>query len=695
MKMPQGFRFAGVHSGVKAFRKDLALIVSDVPAAAAGCFTRNLARAAPILELEPRLPCEGIRALLVNSGNANALTGEEGREDVRTLHRELAAQLSIDEGAVVSASTGIIGHRMPVSRLVAAFPSLHENLDEAPEPAAEAIMTTDTRRKIASRTLVLDGREVTVAALAKGSGMVHPALATVLGLIVTDVDISPAALAVAVRGVMDDTFNSLSVDGDMSTNDSVIALANGVAGNPRIEGEGPALAAFTAVLLEIFTALSREIAADGEGATKLLEVRVTGAPEKAQARDLARAVAGSNLVKAAVFGSDPNWGRVLATIGARAGTQGFPIDPHRARVELQGMVVYDGGPVSPDLNELKSRMRSPEVVVAVDVRAGEGAATTWGCDLTYDYVKINADYSSLLVASADGKVARDDRLTNYSPGFKTSLLVEALSYISRFSGQLCVVKYGGAAMVKPSLKESFCRDIELLRSVGLRPIVIHGGGEEMLRAVKKLGGHAQVVEGGVHLPSVDDARVMEMVLTGSVNTELVTMLNRNEHHAVGLSGKDGGLLRARRRPGSDGHVGDLVRVNADFLKMLLGQGYVPVISPMGIGDDGQSYPLSGDAVAAQVAVALGASKLIYLTNVAGIIEDERLRTDLTAAELETMLEGDVLRGGMRSKAVTALHALRGGVSKAHIIDGRVPHSLIAELFTDKGVGTLVVPGRDA
>ncbi len=696
MRLPRGFRYAGVHSGVKAQRKDLALVLSDVPCVAAGCFTRNLARAAPLLEAEGRLPCEGVRAVLVNSGIANALTGEAGREDVRTLHAALGRELGLPQEAVLSLSTGIIGQRLPLERLVQALPQLKSSLREEPDAAAEAILTTDTKRKLASRTLTLGGREVTLAAIAKGSGMVHPALATVLAVVVTDCAIRPAVLAQALRDAMGGSFNSLSVDGDMSTNDAVLALANGQAGNAPIEGPGEEARAFAAALASLCQELARQVAADGEGATKLLEVRVTGAPDEEVARELARAVACSNLVKAAVFGADPNWGRVLATIGARAGTQGYPVDPHRACVRIQGVTVYDTVPQALDTEALRSRMRAPEVVVEVQLRAGTGNAVAWGCDLSYDYVKLNADYTSLLVASADGRVSRDDRLAKYSPAFKTSLLVEALSYISRFSGKRCVIKYGGAAMVKQSLKESFCRDIELLRSAGMRPIVVHGGGEELRRALEKHGGSAEErQDGGVHVGSVEDARVMEMVLTGSVNTELVTLLNRVGHHAVGVSGKDGALLRARRRTDANGHVGELVRVHRDFLEMLLAQDYVPVISPVGIGEDGQSYPLAGDAVAAEVARVVGASKLIFLTNVPEILEGEQLVTDLTAAQLTERLEHGGITGGMLSKARTVLHALAGGVEKAHIIDGRMPHSLIAELFTDRGVGTLVVPGRGA
>jgi acetylglutamate kinase len=698
LRLPQGFRFSGVHSGVKAARKDLALVASDVPCVAAGCFTRNLARAAPLQDAAARLPAGGVRAVLVNSGIANALTGAQGLADVAALHAAAGRELGVPPGAVLSLSTGVIGQRLPVERLAAALPRLVAGLAPEPDAAADAILTTDTRRKLASRTLTLGGREVTVAALAKGSGMVHPSLATVLAVVVTDAAVRPAALASALQGAMGPSFNSLTVDGDMSPNDAVLALANGLAGNAPVEGPGADYDALAGALGGLCQELARMVAADGEGATKLLEVRVTGAPDAEVARDLARAVAGSALVKAAVFGADPNWGRVLATVGARAGTQGYPVDPHRSRVAIQGLPVYDAGPVSPDAAALRSRMRAPEVGVEVELRAGAGEAVAWGCDLSYDYVKLNADYTSLLVASPDGRVARDDRLTNYSPAFKTTLLVEALSYISRFSNKRCVIKYGGAAMVKPALKESFCRDIELLRSVGLRPVVVHGGGEEMRRAMAKMGGSAEERgdDGGVRLPSGEDARVMEMVLTGSVNTELVTLLNRHGSHAVGVSGKDGALLRARRREDAQGgHVGELAHLNGAFLEMLLGQGYVPVISPVGLGEDGQSYPLSGDAVAAEVARAVGASKLIYLTNVAGLLDGELLVQDLTAPELASRLEGGSITGGMRTKARTVLHALEGGVEKAHIIDGRMPHSLIAELFTDRGVGTLVTPGPRA
>ncbi|QRK06834.1 bifunctional glutamate N-acetyltransferase/amino-acid acetyltransferase ArgJ [Archangium violaceum] len=689
MKVPLGFSFAGIHAGIKPQRKDVALVYSDTPCSAAGCFTANKARAAPVQDAQDRLPASGIQAVVVNSGNANALTGPAGLEAVRTVREEMGRVLSIPPSAVLAASTGVIGHPLPVPKVLAVLGPLKDALRPTPDAAAEAIMTTDTRPKQAWRSVSIGGRDVTVSAIYKGSGMMHPSLATVIAVITTDCAIQPGALAVALREAVSTTFNSLTVDGDMSPNDTVYALANGRAGNPLITDPGPELRVLTTTLSDLCLEMAREIASDGEGATKLLEVEVTGAPDTAIAQDLARAVAGSTLVKAAVFGADPNWGRVLATVGARAGTQGYDIDPYSAHVRIQGTSVYQGAPRPYDPVLLKARMREPEVRVEVHLNSGEGASVAWGCDLSYDYVKINADYTSLIVPRPDGGVGKDDRLANYSPAFKTTLLVEALSYISRFRGRRCVIRYGGAAMVKESLKQAFCRDIELLRSAGLQPIIVHGGGPELTRTLDKLG----LRQEGALITDDSGLRVVEMVISGSVNSELVTLLNNMGDRAVGLSGKDGALLRARRIPGDDGrsreHVGEVTRVNHEFLEMLLAQGYVPVISPMGLGEDGQTYDLGSDAVAAEIANALKAHKLIFLHDAPGILRGEEFFNELTSAELERHLAEGAFSGSMRTRATMALKALGGGVERVHVIDGRVPHSLIAELFTDKGVGTLV------
>jgi len=644
MKVPQGFRFAGVHAGLKPVRRDVALVVSDEPATCVGRFTQNLAAAAPIVDARPRVPSTAIRGIVINSGNANALTGPAGLADVVAIRTAVATALGTTPDAILAASTGMIGVRLPAHKLVDAAPKLVAGLTDAPEPAAEAILTTDTRTKLSSRTITLGGREVTISAIAKGSGMIAPQLATMIAIITTDAAISPAQLDRALGAAIDPSFHCLVVDGDMSTNDTVFVLANGRAGNPPITDPGPDYDAFAAALTELCIEIARDIASDGEGATRLLEVRITGAPDAAMARDLARSIAASSLVKAAIFGADANWGRVLATVGARAGSQGYAIDPHQATVVIQGMTVFGSGkPVLADPPALRAKMRAPEVRVEVALAHGGATATAWGCDLGYDYVKLNADYSSLIVQTAGGGLAKDDRLTNYSPTFKRTLLVEALSYIQKFSGTRCVVKVGGTAMTRPALQQSFCDDIKLLRSCGLQPIVVHDGGPE-------LGSH------------------------------FVTLLNLDGGHAIGVSGKDGGLIRAKRR--ADTH-GDIASVDGAMLEMFLGQGYVPVVSTSAIGDDGQSYTVDADHAAAELAIALRAPKLIYVTDAPGIMEEGELVTDLTASALEAKLDTPMTRAIVR--------ASRNGVGRVHVIDGRTPHSVIAELFTDRGVGTLVLP----
>jgi glutamate N-acetyltransferase / amino-acid N-acetyltransferase/acetylglutamate kinase len=694
VKTPRGFSYAGINCGLKAARKDLALVFSEVPCAAAGCFTVNAARAAPVRHAASRLPCAGLRAVVANSGNANALVGPDGESDVEAICAAMAHALGVHPDAVVCASTGVIGVRLPFQKLIAAAPALAAGRGLAIEHAAQAVMTTDTRVKLASRTLTVGGVETTFAAFAKGSGMIAPEMATALAFITTDVAVTPQALQSALSGAMKSSFEMVTIDGDMSTNDAVFALANGLAGNPTIEEGTPDHAALCEVVEGICVELAREIAEDGDGATKLVEVRVAGAPDVTIARSLARAIVGSTLVKASIFGADPNWGRVLAVVGARVGSQGWAVDPTQAIVRVQGVCVYDGrAPASVDALALRAKMREPFVRIEVGLAEGSCQATAWGCDLSYDYVKINADYTSLTHASADGTVARDDRLTNYSPGFKRALLVEALSYISRFTNKRAVVKYGGAAMVKESLKASFANDINLLRTAGLLPVVVHGGGPEITQTMATLGMSKSEFVDGVRVTGREDVKVVEMVLTGKINTELVSLLNQSSAHAVGVSGKDAGLLRARKLVGENGRdlgmVGEVTHVNQELLEVLLDKHYVPVVSPVGLGEDGEGYNINADSAAAEIAIALKAEKLIYLTDVAGIMENGELVSELTATELRAKIAGGVVRGGMVAKAKSVLRAIEGGVASVHILDGRAAHSVIAELFTDRGVGTLV------
>jgi acetylglutamate kinase len=698
LKIPRGFRFGGVAAGLKPQRRDLALVVSDHPAAAAGVFTVNKACAAPVLDARPRVPAEGMRAVVANSGNANALTGPGGLDDVAVVRGAVADALGIQKRAVLTASTGVIGARLPTMKILAALPALTEQLGDHADLAAEAIMTTDTRPKMAAREVTLGGKQAVVSCIAKGSGMLAPQLATTLAIVATDAAITPRALQDVVARAVQRTFNMLTVDGDMSTNDTVLALANGLAGNRRIDEAGPDLEVFETAVTDLFGEMARAMAADGEGATKMVEVVVAGAPSDEIARESARAIASSPLVKAALFGADPNWGRILSTVGARAGSRDWPVDPFKARVALQGVVVFQGGaPVDFDREALRVRMRETRIDILVELAEGAARAVAWGCDLSYDYVKINADYTSMIVQQPDGMVAKEDRVANYSPAFKRTLLAEALKYIAAFSGQIAVIKYGGAAMVKESLKEAFAEDVTLLKKVGLKPVIVHGGAPEITRTLEKLGEHSEFVD-GMRITDAQSLPVVEMVLTGKVNQELVALLNARNAAAVGLSGKDGKLLRAKKavhESGRDlGHVGEVVEVNRKFLKMFLDQGYVPVISPIGLSDEGGSLSINADDVAAAIAAALGAKKLIYLTDIAGILEsapDGQLVRQLTAADLRRMTAAGALTGGMKWKAASILAALHGGVERVHVLDGRQPHTIIAELFTDRGVGSLVSP----
>ena len=696
MRIPKGYRFGGVAAGLKPNRRDVALVVSDHPAAAAGVFTINKAPAAPVQDARGRVPAEGMRAILANSGNANALTGQAGLDDVTVMRAAVADALGVQKRAVLTASTGVIGVRLPAMKVVTALPALVEQLGDHPDLAAEAIMTTDTRPKMAAREVVLSGKTAIVSAICKGSGMLAPQLATTMCLIVTDAAVTPPALQGALARAVRTTLEMVTVDGEMSTNDTVLALANGLAGNPRITEDSPDLAVLEAALEDLLGEMARAMAADGEGATRMLEVAVSAAPTAEIARDCARAIASSPLVKAAVFGADPNWGRILATVGAKAGARGWPVDPFAARVVLQGMAVYEkGAPVDFDREELKGRMREAKVEVAVELAAGAERAVAWGCDLSYDYVKINADYSSLVIQKADGGVAKDDRVANYSPTFKRNLLAEALKYIAAFSGQVAVIKYGGSSMVKQSLKEAFAEDVALLKKVGLRPVVVHGGAPEITKTLEKLGERSEFFE-GMRVTDAQSLPVVEMVLTGKVNQELVALLNTRNAMAVGLSGKDGKLLVAKKTvhdSGRDlGHVGEVVEVNKEFLRMFLEGGYVPVISPIGLSDEGGALSINADDVAAAVAVAVGAKKLIHLTDVAGILEsspDGELVRTLSAEDLRRRIAAGAITGGMKWKAQSIGVALAGGVERVHVLDGRQPHTIIAELFTDRGVGSLV------
>lgn len=397
----RGFMAAGLRAGVKPGKtnKDMAMIVSVNPAVSAGVFTRNVVKAAPVLiDQKVVKEFETARAVVVNSGNANACTGTQGLLNVKATQKEAAKVLSMKEEEILVCSTGVIGQQLPVDVIIKGCGMLSEVLTEdlsGGEDAAEAILTTDTCKKQAAVTVELGGKEAVIGAMCKGSGMIHPNMGTMLGFITTDAAISKELLQKALSDIVEDTFNMVSVDGDTSTNDTVLVLANGMAGNTAIVKEDEDYAAFKEALAYICESLAKQIAGDGEGCTRLFEVTAKGAKTKEEAKILAKSVVTSSLTKAAVFGKDANWGRIICAMGY----SGVIFDPEKVDIVLESeegsiQLVKDG--LATDYSEeFATEILSKNPVKAfVDVKSGEYSATAWGCDLTYEYVSINADYRS-------------------------------------------------------------------------------------------------------------------------------------------------------------------------------------------------------------------------------------------------------------------------------------------------------------
>ena len=388
----KGFKFSAVEAAIKKpGRLDMALIFSETPATLAAVFTTNKMKAAPVL-LGMERATDGIcRAVVVNSGNANACTGPRGMEDARETSRLVAEGLGIPDEEVQVSSTGVIGVQLPMERLRGGVPKLVEGLESGTlDDVARAIMTTDTFPKLESRQGEAGGVRYTIAGVAKGAGMIMPNMATMLAFIVTDAAIEPAWLRKAFRQVIDASFNVITVDGDTSTNDTALLLANGAAGNPLIKGGTPEADRFMQELQDVVLTLARQIVRDGEGATKFVAITVKGAASAEEARRAAMSVANSSLVKTAFFGQDANWGRILAAVGYA----GVAVDPDRVALFFDDVLMADNGVFAGgDAETLGSEvLHKKEFTVTVDLRLGEGSATVYTSDLSYDYVKINADY---------------------------------------------------------------------------------------------------------------------------------------------------------------------------------------------------------------------------------------------------------------------------------------------------------------
>lgn len=387
--LPRGFFASGVNCGVRRYRPDLGLLLSESECVVAGVFTRNEARAAPVTYCQELLPSKRVRALITNSGQANAATGSVGVTDNLAMAAAVAAELGLEARQVLCASTGVIGKRMEIEKIVAAVPELCARVTVNAEPFALAIMTTDLVPKSVTTSLELSQGSIRITGICKGSGMIHPNMATMLGYILTDVAMAPDAAHALVREAADLSFNMISVDGDSSTNDCVFLLANGASGVTAVTAEDHARV--RQAIIDVSQFLAKAIAADGEGATKLIEVRVQGAPSLELARRAARGVTLSPLVKTAMHGEDPNWGRILARLGAEQ----VPARCLAAMtLKLQGEALFrDGQPCEIDREAVRARLKTTEVRIEIDFASGEASATAWGCDLSKKYVDINTEYT--------------------------------------------------------------------------------------------------------------------------------------------------------------------------------------------------------------------------------------------------------------------------------------------------------------
>ena len=377
---------AGVKHGVPE-RDDVAVIASDAPCSAAGLFTTNQVIAAPCVITRRHLATGKLRAIVANSGNANACTGEQGEHDAMAMARAAAALVGASPYEVAVASTGVIGVPLPVDRITTAVAGMKLSPD-AGEAVARAIMTTDTKPKLSQRAVSLARGMVRLGGVAKGAGMIHPQMATLLAFVTSDADVDAATLRAALEAAADRTFNAISVDGDTSTNDTLLVVANGASG---VTVSGPDVPAFTDALTTLCAELAQQVVADGEGVTRVFEVRLRGALSDADAKLAARTITASNLVKTAVHGADPNWGRILAA----AGRSGARVDQSRASVRIGDQVVYaDGVPRRFDADAVRRAFGAPRVPIEVDLGLGTGESRAWGTDLSAEYVRINADYTT-------------------------------------------------------------------------------------------------------------------------------------------------------------------------------------------------------------------------------------------------------------------------------------------------------------
>lgn len=388
---PLGYKAGGLHTGLRYAKKDFGVIYSEKPAYCGAVYTQSHFQAAPLKVTQESISqSHKLQAIVVNSAIANACTGEQGLKDAYQTREWIAGRFQIPEEFVAVASTGVIGEWLPMDKMKKGCTEIVVGKNpEAAQSFQQAILTTDTIEKSSCCQVVIDGKTVTIGGCAKGSGMIHPNMATMLGFITTDATISSDALQSALKTAIDQSFNQITVDGETSTNDMVISMANGMIEHEALHEGHPDWHHFQEGLILLCEDLAKQIARDGEGATKLVEVSVTGANSHQEANILAKKIVGSNLVKTALFGGDPNWGRIVGAMGH----SGVDLDPHQCAISIGDILVFSNGTPQPfNEEEVSQYMQAEQVLINVFLKSGGGIGKAWGCDLTYDYVKINASY---------------------------------------------------------------------------------------------------------------------------------------------------------------------------------------------------------------------------------------------------------------------------------------------------------------
>ena len=695
---PKGFRAWGVHCGVKskkADKKDLALILSDQECAAAAVYTMNRVKAAPLYVTMEHLEDGTAWGVAANSGNANACCpmSHEYAEEMARLAARATGRAPAD---FVVASTGVIGQTLNIPAIRAGMPEAAAGLTAGPEgsdAAARAIMTTDTVKKELALACSIGGRTVTLGAIAKGSGMIHPNMGTMLCFVTTDCAITREMLSEALREVVPRTFNRVTVDGDTSTNDMCAVLANGMAGNPLIEWKDDGYTVFLKALRQLCQELARAIAGDGEGASRLITCAVREARSEESAERLAKAV----------VGSPPGEGRHVRRrrkLGPGAVCHGLLQGPLPPRVCGHFLLLRRGccGRLPGRHGSGLRRGGRPEH--PLPGRGGHrrppprGRARGHLLGLRPD-VRICEDQRRLQNMRGAARAPLPKEANPMSDvTLRAQVLAEALPYIQKYYGKTIVIKYGGSAMISRELREAVIGDVILLSLVGIHVVVVHGGGPEISAMLKKLGKESRFVD-GLRCTDTETMDVVQQVLCGKVNKNLAATLNRRGGRAIGLCGLDAGLFQARLLDAKYGLVGELARVDPAPVRDYLTAGYIPVVSTVAQGVDGENaYNINADTAAARLAVALGAEKLILLTDVHGLLRDpadeSTLLQKVGLSEVPLLVREGVIQGGMIPKVECCVEAVRSGVERTHILDGRIPHSILIELLSDEGIGTMIL-----